>query len=415
MPEYRTILLISYLLVQGFICWLELVNLRYIKKYGLQIPAVFEGYINQETLPRAIAYATDKSFLGLAESVFSSVVMIFFLFWGILNMYSSWVMSLGFSFIPGGTVFFLILGLANTALSVPFSLYGTFRIENRFGFNTMTPGLWVSDMIKSLLLSATLLGTTVAAGLWIIQASPDYWWLFLWSFIFLFSLFLMFISPYVVEPLFNKFRPLEGGALEEKVRGIAEKAGIRVSKVFMVDASKRSHHTNAYFTGIGKVKRIVLFDTLIRKMNEDEIIAILAHEIGHWKKRHIVKRLIGFEAASLIGCYTAFRILQTDFLTDMFCIGNGNFFAKVVILSFMAGIVLFPFTALSNYISRRQEEEADRFATDLTSDPESLATSMIKLSRDNLSNLHPHPLYAKFYYSHPPVLERIQKIRSYKS
>lgn len=201
--------------------------------------------------------------------------------------------------------------------------------------------------------------------------------------------------------------------LRRRSGGIAEKAGIRVSKIFTVDASKRSHHTNAYFTGIGRVKRIVLFDTLIRKMNGDEIIAVLAHEIGHWKKRHIVKRIIGFEAVSLIGSYAAFRTLQTDFLTDMFGIRNGTIFAKVVILGFVAGIVLFPFTALSNYISRRQEEEADRFAADLTSDPESLATSMIKLSRDNLSNLHPHPLYAKFYYSHPPVVERIKKIRSY--
>jgi len=191
-----------------------------------------------------------------------------------------------------------------------------------------------------------------------------------------------------------------------------EKTGIKVSRVFKIDASKRSRHTNAYFTGIGKVKRIVLFDTLLNKMTQPEILAVLSHEVGHWKKKHIFKRLVFIELMSFVASYISFRVLKTGFLADIFGIQDVTFFAKLVILGFLFSIISFPFTPLSSYFSRKHEYEADGFAAALTSDPESMATSLIKLSKDNLSNLHPHPLYAKFYYSHPPVVERVNRLRS---
>jgi STE24 endopeptidase len=192
------------------------------------------------------------------------------------------------------------------------------------------------------------------------------------------------------------------------------KTGIQVSRIFTMDASKRSRHTNAYFTGIGKVKRIVLFDTLIQKMNEDEILAVLAHELGHWKKRHVLKMIIVFELISFAGAYIAFEVLKTDFLVHLFQIGTPTLFSKLVIIGFIFAIVSFPFTPAFSYFSRRHEDEADRFAVELTANPEGLATSLIKLSKDNLSNLHPHPLYAAFYYSHPPVVDRVRKIHEMK-
>jgi STE24 endopeptidase len=223
---------------------------------------------------------------------------------------------------------------------------------------------------------------------------------------------MMFISPYVIEPLFNKFTPLEGDGLVGKIRGLMDKAGIKVSRVFKIDASKRSHHTNAYFTGIGKVKRIVLFDTLLNKLTQSEVLAVLGHEVGHWKKKHILKRLVFIELMSFVGAYISFRVLKEDFIAHIFEIQDVTFFAKMIILGFLFSIISFPFTPLSSYFSRKHEYEADGFAADLTSDPESMATSLIKLSKDNLSNLHPHPLYAKFYYSHPPVVERVNKLRA---
>ncbi|MEE9591136.1 MAG: M48 family metalloprotease, partial [Thermodesulfobacteriota bacterium] len=175
--------------------------------------------------------------------------------------------------------------------------------------------------------------------------------------------------------------------------------------------SKRTKHTNAYFTGIGRVKRIVLYDTLIEKMENTEILSVLAHEVGHWKKRHLLKRLIASEGIALIAIYISFRILQGDLLVNLFNIAEGTFFSKILILGFLGSIVSFPFTPLLNYLSRRHENEADRFSYEMTGDGEGMISALVKLSKDNLSNLHPHPAYAAFNYSHPPVVERIGRIR----
>jgi STE24 endopeptidase len=269
----------------------------------------------------------------------------------------------------------------------------------------------MADFFKSLLLSSVLTGIMITAGFWIIQSSPDFWWIWVWGFFLVFSIFMMYISPYVIEPLFNKFTPIDDAGLEESLKNMMEKANIKVGRVFKMDASKRSRHTNAYFTGIGKVKRIILYDTLIEKFERDEILSVLAHEAGHWKKKHVLKMIIGMEIVSFVGIYISFRILSTDFLASLFEIQQSTFFAKLVLLGFIGGIVSFPFAPFGAYISRRFERQADRFACELSENKEAMATALIKLSKDNLSNLHPHALYAAFYYSHPPALERIKEIR----
>jgi STE24 endopeptidase len=411
MTEKMLIILFIYTLVQGFEYWLKYINLRYMKIHGMKVPPGFEGYIDESILKKTHAYTIEHSRLSLIESLFGNVLLLVFIFGGLLNAYNSWMASLKLPFILTGLVFFLLLGYAGSILSLPFGIYSTFKIENKYGFNTMTLKLWTADLIKSTLIATVLMSLILSVSFWFIQTSPAYWWLFVWGFFFVFSLFMMFISPYIIEPLFNKFTPLEGEGLEVKIRGLMEKAGIKVSRVFKIDASKRSHHTNAYFTGIGKVKRIVLFDTLLNKMTQSEVLAVLSHEVGHWKKKHILKRLIFIELMSFIGAYISFRVLKADFIADIFGIQDVTFFAKLVILGFLFSIISFPFTPLSSYFSRKHEYEADGFAAALTSDPESMATSLIKLSKDNLSNLHPHPLYAKFYYSHPPVVERVNKLR----
>lgn len=405
------IILFSYLLVQGVEYWLKHINLRHMKMHGMNVPQGFEGYIDGSVLKKTHAYTIEQNKLSFMESLFGNVLLLVFIFGGLLNAYNSWIVSLNLPFVLAGPVFFILIGYASSILSLPFGIYSTFRIENKYGFNTMTLKLWIADLIKSTLISTILMSIILLCSFWIIQASPVYWWLFVWGFFLLFSLFIMFISPYVIEPLFNKFTPLEGDGLEGRIRALMEKAGIKVNRVFKIDASKRSHHTNAYFTGIGRVKRIVLFDTLINKMTQSEVLAVLAHEVGHWKKKHILKRIVFIELMSFIGAYISFRVLKADFLADIFGIQDVTFFAKLVILGFLFSIISFPFTPLSSYFSRKHEYEADRFASALTLDSGSLATSLIKLSKDNLSNLHPHPLYAKFYYSHPPVVERVNKLR----
>ncbi|MBI4698920.1 MAG: M48 family metallopeptidase [Nitrospirae bacterium] len=407
-----------FIIIFGYICTvlfgysLKIMNIKYLKKYGKDIPPEFAGYIDQGLLTKTCDYTIENSRFSFLESIINNCILLAFLFAGLLNAYNLWIMSLDLHFIFSGLAFFLILVYAENVLSAPFSIYSTFKIENKYGFNTMTPKLWIADFFKSILLSTILSGILIAVGLWLVSESPGHWWLWVWMFFLIFSLFIMYISPYVIEPLFNKFSPVEDQVLEDKIKELSMKAGIKVSRIFRMDASKRSSHTNAYFTGIGKVKRIILYDTLLEKMNSDEIIAVLAHEMGHWKKKHVLKLIVMSEALAFAGLFIAHKILQTNYLSELFSIEQSSFFAKAVVLGFIGSIALFPLTPLFAYISRRHERQADRFACELTRSPEGLATSLIKLSKDNLSNLHPHPFYAAFYYSHPPVLQRVRWIRS---
>ena len=410
MQKYLMIILFCYLFVQGIEYWLKFMNLRYMKNRGKDIPPVFKGYIDEATLKKIHAYTIEKNSFSFIKSFYGNALVLIFLFGGLLNIYNAWISSLNLSFISSGLVFFLLLSYVSTFLSIPFSLYDTFKIENKYGFNAMTVRLWIIDFLKSLLLSTILIAIVLTVGLWFIQSSPDNWWIWIWIFYLIFSLFIMYISPYVIEPLFNKFTPIEDESLAQKIRELLQRVGIQVSRVFKMDASKRSRHTNAYFSGFGKVKRIILYDTLLEKMNQDELLAVLSHEAGHWKKKHVLKLIIISEIISLAAIYISFRVLQTDFLTNIFHIEQHTFFAKVVILGFLGSIISFPFIPLGNYISRRFEREADRFSIQLMENKENISTALIKLSKDNLSNLHPHPLYAAFYYSHPPVVQRIESI-----
>ncbi len=410
MQKYLVIILFSYLFVQGFEYWLKFMNLRYMKKRGNDIPPVFKGYIDEATLKKIHAYTIEKVSFSFIKSLYGNALVLIFLFGGLLNIYNAWISSLNLPFISSGLMFFLLLSYISTFLSIPFSLYDTFKIENKYGFNAITVKLWTIDFLKSLLLSTILIVIVLTVGLWFIQSSPDNWWMWVWVFYLIFSLFIMYISPYVIEPLFNKFTPIEDESLAQKIRELLQRVGIKVSRVFKMDASKRSLHTNAYFSGFGKVKRIILYDTLLEKMDQDELLAVLSHEAGHWKKKHVLKLIVISEIISLAAIYISFMVLQTDFLTNIFHIEQHTFFAKIVILGFLGSIISFPFTPLGNYISRRFEREADRFSMQLMENKGNISTALIKLSKDNLSNLHPHPLYAAFYYSHPPVIERIESI-----
>lgn len=410
MDIYLAAVIIAYLLVVIFGYWLDFLNLSHLKKHGAEIPREFEGQIDQDLLSKTRNYTVEHTKFEFVSSVFNNIIFLVFIL-ALLTIYNSWIISLNYSFIVTGLIFFLLLSYADTLLSIPFSLYSTFKIENKFGFNTMTVKLWITDTVKSLIISTILMSLLIAVGLYLIQKSPALWWLWVWCFFLVFGIFIMYISPYVIEPLFHKFSPIGNEELESEIKNLLNKAGIRVSRIFKVDASRRTKHTNAYFTGIGKTKRIVLYDTLIEKMNRDEILAVLAHEAGHWKKKHVLKHIITTEVIAFVGIYIAFYVLQTDFLIDLFVIKQSSLFVKLILLGFIGSIILFPFGPLFHLISRRHENEADKYSFELTGKTEGMISALVKLSKDNLSNLHPHPLYALFHYSHPPVLERIRSIR----
>jgi STE24 endopeptidase len=405
-------LFLTFAAITTFSYWLRHINLQHLKLYGNMVPEGFEGSIDEEKLRSSSAYTFDSSRLGLWDSLFDNVILIVFLFGGLLGTYDRYVATFSNSTIISAILFFLLLTWVSTLLGIPFDLYGTFRIEARYGFNTTTPRIWITDFLKSQAIGAILLAFLITVVFQLIRWSPQHWWLWVWGFMALFGLFMMFISPYVIEPLFNKFEPVTEEGLEDEIRIMMERAGLKVGRVMQMDASKRSRHSNAYFTGIGKVKRIVLFDTLIRQMSHGEIVAVLAHEIGHWKKGHIWKRLLWAEIMALAGSWISFKLLVWQGLPGLLGLpAEISLPAKMVVLGFVASLVLFPLGPFSAWRSRCHEREADRFAVDLTGKPEDLASAMVKLSVENLSNLFPHPLYAAFYYSHPPAVERVSTLR----
>jgi len=409
------ILLSAYLAVVCIEFVLEGLNMRHLRRCGHEVPAGFEGEIDGERLARISDYTLCRNRVGRIESLLSHLLLIVFLFGGLLGLYDRWIEDMQLSFILSGLLFFACLSVAKYLIDLPFNLYHQFVIEERFGFNTMTWRLWLSDQIKGLLVSAVLIGLLLSGALWLVQAAPHSWWLWVWGFFALFSLFLMYVSPYVIEPLFFKFEPLGQPELEERITRVMEKAGLKVSRVFQVDASRRSRHSNAYFTGIGRVKRIVLFDTLLEQLTADEIVAVLAHEVGHWKKRHVFKRLMVVQLLSLAFLAASWWLVDAGVLPGLIGLEDGSFFAQVIILSLLASLAGCVVTPIWSALSRRDEYQADRFACRLTGDAQALASALVKLSRDNLANLRPHPAYAAFYYSHPPVIERVRRLRDRSS
>ena len=406
-----TALLFIYLLATAGGYWLRSLNLNHLKQHGTEVPTGFAESINKEVLAKTTAYTLEKSRLDLIESVVNNIILIIFLFGGLISLYDQWIASLSPSFLVSGLLFFIILALAQTLIEVPFSFYSTFSIENRYGFNTTTKRLWLSDLGKSTIISLLILSVLVAAALGLIRMSPEFWWFWLWVFFAVFTIFLMYIAPYVIEPLFFKFSPITEKNLEDKIMAMMAKAKVKVSRVMQVDASRRSHHSNAYFSGIGRVKKVVLFDTLLKQMTQEEILAVLAHELGHWQQGHIRKRLLLIETAALLSFYLAYRLLAWGGLPGLIGLTQLSLPAQFVILTFLGSLVAFPLMPLSNWLSRRQERQADQFGCALSGNPRALASALIKLSGENLANLHPHPLYAKFYYSHPPVVERVRRMR----
>ena len=404
--------LILYLTIEAAEQFLAIINLKHLAKHGAEVPPGFEKHVDSSTLTRIRDYTVEHGRVDRIAAVVSMGVTILFLFGGLLNRLNSFIGEQGWAPVTSGVIFFMVLIYGETLISMPFSLYNTFSIEKRFEFTNQTLGLWLKDFIKSLILNTLLLGFLLYVLLWFIRVLPDFWWLAGWVFMLLFSIFLLYISPYVIEPLFNKFKPMEDISLEGKIKETLARVGLKINRVFSMDASKRSSHSNAYFTGIGHVKRIVLFDTLLANHGDDEIIAILAHEAGHWKKKHILKMLVLSQTIGLIGFYLAHKLTAGDLLAEVFMLDIPTIHAKLLLAIFIGTLALFPIKPLMAYISRLHEIEADNFALQLTEAPGPMANALIKLGKDNLANLHPHPLYAAVYYSHPPMAQRVKRILS---
>ena len=392
--------------------WLSWLNLRHLRREGHVVPAVLSGEVDSERLGRISAYTAARAWLGMLRSLVFTLLLGGFLFGGGLAAYDAWLTSRGLSFVAHGVLFLLGLSAASTVLSVPFQLYSDFRLEARYGFNRQSLGLWWGDWFKSTALSVVLFTALSAGAFALVQAAPHSWWLLVSALVSGASLLMTVLSPYLIEPLFYRMEPLDEAHLRDGIRSLTERAGVHVGRVLKVDASRRSSHSNAYFTGFGRQKRVVLFDTLLAQMSEPQILAVLAHELGHWKKQHVLTRLIAMQVLLFVGAFLAFRFVPSASLPTLLGLAQASFPARVLILGVAVSLLLFPLTPLFAAWSRHDEREADAFAVELYGAPLELAGALAKLGTENLSNLHPHPLYAAFYYSHPPLAERIGALRA---
>lgn len=403
----KLLLLSIYLLVIAIRFALDWINIQHRQKARQPLPQAFAGQIDQERLDHSDAYALAGDRVSFVEDIIGVFLTLVFLFAGLLPWYDRWIADFSDNFIASGLLFFGLLALFQMVVGLPFSLYKNFILEERFGFNRMSFKLWCVDLLKSLLIGLVLFVLLAGGALWLVQLAPQSWWLWVWGFWAVVSLFLIYLSPYLIEPLFFKFTPLAKPELESDVCDLLEKAGAHAGKVLQVDASRRSGHSNAYFTGIGKVKRVVLFDTLMEQLDNKELLAVLAHELGHWRCGHLRQRLIKSQILALFSCWLAFILLKSQLLPGWFGLEQLSFAGQVLVLGWIGSLLGFFWTPLSSWWSRRHERQADQFAINMVGSGQELASGLVKLARENLSNLFPHPFYVKVYYSHPPLVERV--------
>lgn len=406
------VFLAAYLGVLVATLALSFVNLRYQRREGHSVPPELAGVVEPERLARIEAYTVERARLGMFERAVAGGVTAIVVFAGPLGAYDRFIGGLTHAFVARGVLFMLGLVLLSSLFGLPFAFYRSFVVEARHGFNRMSKPLFFADFAKELLLGLAFMAALGAVAFWLVRALPGSWWLWVWLAFVGFSLFMTFISPYVIEPLFFRMEPLSVEGLEREVKELADRAGVHVGRVQKMDASRRSAHSNAYFTGLGRVKRVVLFDTLLAQMTHAEILAVLSHELGHWKKHHVLARTLASFAVSFGVVLAVFFLARAPFVPALVGLGGASFAARLVILGVLGSILTFPLTPLASAWSRHDEWQADRFAVELAQCAPALASALAKLSRENLANLHPHPLYARFYYSHPPVTERIRSLRA---
>jgi STE24 endopeptidase len=412
------LLLLAYLAVslfrtglQAFLHWL---NISHLRRHGTSVPEPFKETVSLEQFKRISDYTAVSARFEMIAHLADQVLLLAILLSGFLPCLTQIIQERGWGFIPGGLVFFAALGVLENVFRAPINLYDTFVIEARFGFNTRTLRTWLLDWIKNLAVVAVVGGTLLACLLALIFYAGSAWWLWAWVAVGLFEILMLWLFPVVIAPLFNKFEPVEDESLEQQIRSLMEKAGLHVKGVLKMDASRRSRHTNAYFTGIGRNKRIVLFDTLLGSHRGEEILAILAHEIAHWKKKHVLKQIVLMEILSLALFFIVAQLMDWQPLYRTFGFQQPVLFAGLLLAGAILSPLGFMIQPVGAAISRKFEREADDYAVELMQAAEPMQSALKRLAIDNLANLSPHPLYAWFYYSHPPLGERIARLGTSK-
>jgi STE24 endopeptidase len=392
--------------------WLSQLNQRHVRAHANEVPIAFRGVIDDATYRRSVDYTLAKSRFGEMAEMFDAVVLIAVVFSGVLPWaFERFTASFGTSIWAMAGLLFVV-GIALSILGLPFAWYAQFKLEERFGFNTTTMKTWVLDRMKGFLIAVLLGYPLLALVLKLIEWTGTTWWLWAATVVIAFQLLLLLVAPAVIMPLFNRFTPLPDGALRDRLFGLAQRTDFPTRNIEVMDGSKRSRHSNAFFTGFGRFRKIVLFDTLVAQLTEAELESVLAHEIGHYKKRHVLKLL----GVSISGVFVAFAAIawlarQPRFYSAFGFQHHGGFAAAnvvpaILLFALLAGTISFWLSPFIHAWSRRFEYQADAFARATMGEAQSIIHALRKLSEKNLSNLTPHPLYGSFYYSHPTLLER---------
>lgn len=414
-------LTLTYLLVGALLTnvllkiWLNARQVRHVAQHRAEVPDAFVSQISLADHQKAADYTLTKAKVAQIDILIDAAVLLGWTLMGGLSALNAVVLEFMAPGLWQQVVLVLGFSLVGGLIDLPMSLYQTFVLEQKFGFNKMTWKLWLSDSLKGLVLGLVLGVPLIAMVLWLMHAGGVYWWIWTWCALVFWQLFLMAIAPNVIMPLFNKFTPLEDESLKVRVNALMQRAGFTAKGFFVMDGSKRSAHSNAFFTGFGASKRVVFFDTLLQQLSPSEMEAVLAHELGHFKHRHIFKMIASSFVMTFIGlALLGFASQQIWFYTGLGVMPNltgGNEAVALLLFMLVVPVFTFLFAPISSWRSRVQEYEADAYAVSQTPAAD-LSSALLKLYQDNASTLTPDPLYVKFYYSHPPASLRLARMQN---
>ena len=409
-PDFSLAFLAALLLTLACRLWLTLRHIRFVAAHRAAVPADFAERISLAAHQKAADYTVDRNKLAIFTTVIDAGLLLALTFGGGLAwLHDFW--SARLAGLPYGLAMIFSVTLISAIVDLPFALYRQFVIEARHGFNRMTPALFFTDLAKQTLLGVAIGTPVILAVLWLMGAMGSAWWLYVWLFWCAFNLLILFVYPTWIAPLFNKFSPLEDGEMKARIEALLARCGFRSSGLFVMDGSKRSSHGNAYFTGFGNNKRIVFFDTLLARLAPPEIEAVLAHELGHFRRRHVVKRIVFMFASSLGFLWLLGQIIDAPWFYAGLGVPVQNTALALILFFLVIPVFTFPLSPLLSHFSRQHEFEADAYAAEHTAAAD-LSRALVKLYQDNAATLTPDPLHSLFYDSHPPASARIARLQA---
>ena len=411
-----TLTFVSLLIASTLIrLWLGGRHINYVQARRNHVPDAFSDHITLDAHQKAADYTSAKTKLALTEVVVQSILLATLTLGGLLQLIDdSWRNVLANQEIIRGVLVICSAMLISSLVDLPFEYYKTFVVDQQFGFNKMTHTMFVTDLIKHSLLGLALGGPILLVALWLMQGAGEYWWLYLWLVWSAFNLIMLALYPTFIAPLFNKFTPLKDDVLKQRIETLLTKCGFQSQGLFVMDGSSRSSHGNAYFTGFGASKRVVFFDTLLERLNADEIESVLAHELGHFKHKHVIKRIIMMFFVSFLGLALLGWLMNQPWFYNDLGIKHASNYMALMLFMLISPVFLFLLRPVMASYSRTNEFEADDYAAKHAS-AKNLVKALVKLYRDNASTLTPDPLHSAFYDSHPPASIRISKLSGYTS